>query len=147
MTLAENAADRQLQELAVLAQEDLKADRCTIYEVSPDRKEVWSRVALGLVGISIRLPLSRGLVGAVARTGQTLNLKDAYNDPRFDRSTDQRSGYRTKSLLTMPIRDPRRRVIGVFQALNNQAGAFTAEDEAKLQRYCESAAQLLAPVS
>jgi len=76
-----------------------------------------------------------------------LNLRDAYNDPRFDRSTDQRTGYRTKSLLTMPIRGKDRHVIGVFQALNKVSGIFTEEDEAKLQRYCEQASQILAASS
>ena len=142
--MAENDIDQRLLELAVQAKEDLKADRCTIYQLDRDREEVWSRVALGLAGQSIRLSTSRGLVGAVARTGQTLNLKDAYNDPRFNRETDQRTGYRTKSLLTMAIRDSRRRVIGVFQALNKETQFFTEEDEKKLQSYCEAAANVLA---
>lgn len=139
--------DRRLYGLAVQAKEELKADRCTIYEFDRDKNEVWSRVALGLVGQSIRLSTSRGLVGAVARTGQTLNLKDAYNDPRFNRETDQHTGYRTKSLLTMAIRDSRRRVIGVFQALNKETDVFTEEDETRLGRYCELAAQVLITAS
>lgn len=136
--------DRRLYALAVQAKEELNADRCTIYQLDREKNEVWSRVALGLVGQSIRLPTSRGLVGAVARTGQTLNLKDAYNDPRFNRETDQRTGYRTKSLLTMAIRDVRRRVIGVFQVLNKETDFFTNADETGLARYCELAAQVLA---
>lgn len=143
MSTSGDDIDRLLYELAVQAKEELKADRCTIYELDRDKNEVWSRVALGLVGQSIRLSTSRGMVGAVARTGQTLNLKDAYNDPRFNRETDQRTGYRTKSLLSMAIRDSRRRVIGVFQALNKETDVFTDEDEARLGRYCELAAQVL----
>lgn len=135
--------DEQLRTLAIEAQGDVKADRCSIFELDREKGEVYSRVALGMREQSIRLSTSRGLVGAVARSGQVLNLRDAYNDPRFDRSTDQRTGYRTKSLLTMPIRGKDRHVIGVFQALNKVSGTFTEEDEAKLQRYCEQASQIL----
>jgi signal transduction protein with GAF and PtsI domain len=67
-------------------QDSLGADRCTLYIVASD--EVVSRVALGLEIPEIRLPINRGVVGYVARTGNTLNLRDAYNDPRFDRSVD-----------------------------------------------------------
>lgn len=142
--MSEEEQGRQLYELAVNAKSNLQADRCTIYQVDRDKWEVVSLFALGLEGQeSIRLQMSRGLVGAVARSGQSLNLKDAYNDPRFDRKTDQRTGYRTKSLLTVPIRNGRGQVIGVFQALNAVSGVFSDEDEARLQVYAQRAAEFL----
>lgn len=79
----------------------------------------------------------------VARTGRPLNLKDVYNDPRFDRSTDRQTGYRTKSLLTTAVRDASGDVVGVLQALNKATGAFTLEDEATLGRYCQEAFRTL----
>ena len=100
-------------------------------------------MALGLEGAQIRVGIHRGLVGYVARTGQTLRLKDVYNDPRFNREVDKVTGYRTKSALTIAIRGSNRRVIGVLQALNKADGLFTPEDEAVMERYCVSAAALL----
>lgn len=133
----------QLRELTIRLKDEIAADRCSLFVVDREKKEVWSHIALGLEIDEIRLPMTRGVVGYVARTGQTLNLRDCYNDPRFDRTTDQRTGYRSKSMLTMAIRDPQRRVIGVFQALNKSTGQFTPGDESVLARYCEEAAGLM----
>src|SRR5438128_2588819 len=89
----------------------VQADRCTLYGADRPKREVWSMVALGLEIPEIRMGMHRGVVGYVARTGNMLNLKDVYNDPRFDRSVDLRTGYRSKSMLTMAIRNPSNRVI------------------------------------
>ena len=109
--------------------ETLGCDRCTFFLVDRAKQEVWSKAAIGLEIAEIRLPTRRGVVGYVARTGRMLNLKDVYNDPRFDRSVDQQTGYRTKSMLTMAIKDGAGDVVGVLQALNKLDGIFTPDDE------------------
>ena len=116
--------------------ETLGCDRCTFFLVDRDKHEVWSKAAIGLEIAEIRLPTNRGVVGYVARTGRMLNLKDVYNDPRFDRSVDQRTGYRTKSMLTMAIKDGAGEVVGVLQALNKADGIFTADDELAMKKAC-----------
>lgn len=112
--------------------EALARERCSFYIHDPERHEVWSVAAIGLEIAEIRLPTNRGVVGYVARTGHLLNLKDVYNDPRFDRSVDKRMGYRTKSMLTMAIKDKDGNVRGVLQALSKVDGTFTAADEGKM---------------
>ena len=119
------------------------AERATLFLHDREKHEVWSKVALGLEIPEIRLRTTRGVVGFVARTGQTVNLRDAYNDPRFNRDIDQQTGYRTRSILTMAIKDADDHVIGVLQALN-KPGMFTPEDEAAMVTCCEEAARLLA---
>ena len=136
--------EEPLRQLTISLKDEIGADRCTLFFVDSVKKEVWSHIALGLEIAEIRLPIHRGVVGYVARTGQPLNLRDVYNDPRFDRTTDQRTGYRSKSMLTMAIRNDKRRVIGVFQALNKTSGLFTDEDKQTLKRYCDEAAALMA---
>jgi len=79
------------------------------------------------------LPLCRGIAGFVAESGQIVNLADAYKDERFDRSFDQSSGYRTKSLLALPVKDRNGRIVGVLQLLNNKGGPFTQDDIAALE--------------
>lgn len=112
--------------------------------VDHERGEVWSKAAIGLEIAEIRLPVRRGVVGYVARTGRMLNLKDVYNDPRFDRTVDKQTGYRTKTLLTMAVRDAAGAVVGVLQALNKQGdGLFSADDESTMQRYAEEARALI----
>jgi phosphoserine phosphatase len=115
-----------------VAKQGVHADRGTVFLVSVDGKELWSKVLSGDQDLEIRLPMGQGLAGSVAQTSRTVNIPDAYEDPRFDRSWDDKSGYRTRQLLTAPIRNREGTVVGVFQLLNREAGAFDAEDEAFL---------------
>lgn len=120
------------------------SDRCTIYELDPVKKEVFSRFGLGLPpGMEIRLPVTRGAIGFVIRTGRPLRLRDAYNDPRFDPSTDKRTGYRTKTLLTVPVLDDQTNVLGAIQLINKASGAFTPEDEETVNGYGGRVAEIL----
>jgi HD-GYP domain-containing protein (c-di-GMP phosphodiesterase class II) len=78
----------------------------------------------------IRLPLGAGIAGAVAQSGAVVSLLDAYQDPRFNRSVDDAEGYRTRTVLCVPMRDAQGEITGVLQALNKRSGAsFDAEDE------------------
>ncbi len=60
----------------------------------------------------------------MAETGDTLNIKDAYSDPRFNKSVDEQTGYTTKTILCMPI-TIRGQVIGVVEMVNKKVGDFT----------------------
>lgn len=75
-----------------------------------------------------RFPLGTGIAGQVANTGEILNITDAYCDPRFNRTIDQLTGYRTKSILCMPIYI-RGNIIGVVQMVNKHSGDFTKVGE------------------
>ena len=128
-----------LQLMAEATRELLASDRATIFIVDPDRGELWSRIALGTS--EIRIPLGSGIAGTVAKTGEVINIRDAYADPRFNPGPDQQSGYQTKSLLTHPMTGQEGRVIGVFQAVNKHGGgAFTTVDEETLASLAASAA-------
>jgi sigma-B regulation protein RsbU (phosphoserine phosphatase) len=96
--------------------------------VDEKREEIWSLIAHGIEQREIRLPLGRGIAGHVAKSGEILNIPDAYSDPRFDRDVDARTGYRTRSLLCLPIRNKRGKIIAALQLLNKQSGPFTAGD-------------------
>jgi sigma-B regulation protein RsbU (phosphoserine phosphatase) len=104
------------------------AERGTLFLVDEKTQEIWSLIAHGLEQREIRLPLGRGIAGHVAQSGEILNIPDAYSDPRFDRDVDARTGYSTRSLLCLPIRNKRGKIIAALQLLNKQGGAFTAED-------------------
>ncbi|MCP4567773.1 MAG: GAF domain-containing sensor histidine kinase [FCB group bacterium] len=76
------------------------------------------------------MPLGKGLAGNVAATGNTLNIADAYSDSRFNPEIDRITGSRTSSILTAPMHDPDRKIVGVIQLLNKEGGGmFTSEDE------------------
>jgi len=133
--------DALLRDMATVTTQLLDADRATIFIVDRERGEIWSRVALGTGAGEIRQAIGVGIAGLVAATGDTINISDAYDDPRFNPEPDQRTGYRTKSLLTFPMTGQNERVIGVFQVVNkNGGGDFTEDDEETLSSLGASAA-------
>jgi HD-GYP domain-containing protein (c-di-GMP phosphodiesterase class II) len=133
--------DALLRDMATVTTQLLDADRATIFIVDRERGEIWSRVALGTGAGEIRQAIGVGIAGLVAATGDTVNIRDAYDDPRFNPEPDQRTGYRTKSLLTFPMTGQNDRVIGVFQVVNkNGGGEFTTDDEETLSSLGASAA-------
>jgi len=104
------------------------ADRSTLFLVDKKTGELWSKVAQG--ASVIRLPMGEGIVGHVAKTGETANIIDAYQDSRFNQEFDKKSGYRTKSILCMAIKNPRGEIIGAIQVLNKSDEThFTLDDE------------------
>ena len=135
-----------LRGLIDLCAQATDAERCTVYFVDQARKELWSRVA-ARTAMEIRLPLGSGIAGAVAQTGETVNVPDAYADPRFDRNVDLRSGYRTLNMLVVPVWDAAgRAVVGVLQVLNKRSGPFERRDQMLLERIAESVSPVLAQI-
>ena len=111
-----------------VATKELDVERGTVYFVDEQRHEIWSKVAHGLDVREIRMPIGKGLAGTVAESGEAVVLHDAYADPRFDQSLDKRSGFRTRSMLCVPIRNRARRIVGVLQLLNKRHGSFGERD-------------------
>jgi signal transduction histidine kinase len=118
----------------------LQAERSTVFVVDSVKSELWSRVAEGLGNKEIRIPLSAGIAGLVATTGNPVRISDAYRDPRFNPEVDKKTGYQTRSILCVPMRNRRGQVIGVFQVLNKRDGEFTALDEQLLASLSSQAA-------
>ncbi len=112
----------------------IKADRSTFFVVDRAKGELWSKVAQGDKPTEIRLRLGEGIAGFVAQSGETVNLADAYDDERFDRSWDEQSGYRTRSLLCVPIYDRTLSVIAVIQCLNKHGRRRFVEEDEELLR-------------
>jgi phosphoserine phosphatase RsbU/P len=119
------------------------AERGTVFLIDHERNEIWSLVGMGLDQHEIRLPISRGIAGCVAATCDTINLADAYADPRFESEVDLRLGFRTKSLLCLPIRNKDGETIGVLQLLNKKSGPFTRADEGVLRAISDHVALAL----
>lgn len=107
---------------------NLKADRSTLFLVDKQRREIWSKVLLGDASLSIRLPIGQGIAGHVARSGEIVNIPDAYQDKRFNPEVDRKSGYRTRTILCAPVRDKQGAIAGVVQVLNKRRGTFNESD-------------------
>jgi len=110
----------------------MQADRSTLFLYRKEMSELWTKVAAAADGtnlIEIRIPANRGIAGYVASTGEALNISDAYKDPRFDPTTDRKTGYVTRNILCLPVFNSANELIGVTQLINKQQSSFTASDE------------------
>jgi len=129
--------EQVLEAFANKVSELLDAQHTTVFLVDEQHRVLWSKFARGRDGLplEIRLPMGQGVAGHVAATGEPVILGDAYQDPRFDRSVDEQTGYRSREMLCMPVRDNDDRVFAVIQVLNkqDQAEEFRAADQAKLE--------------
>ena len=113
----------------------LGADRGTLLLSDDKTGELWSRFAEGLEIKEIRMPNDAGIAGAVFTTGETVNIEDAYLDPRFNQEVDRATGYRTQSILAIPVVGKKGQRIGVVEVLNKFGGPFTAKDEIRLRAF------------
>jgi sigma-B regulation protein RsbU (phosphoserine phosphatase) len=111
----------------------LQADRATVFEYDATANELFTQVAHGLGGKTgpgvIRIPCGRGIAGAAATDRAIVNIPDAYADERFNREVDLRTGYRTRTILAIPLLDHEGGLVGVAQVLNRREGVFNATDE------------------
>ena len=137
---AEKSIDTLIRTIAEETKIALNADRCTVFLYDRENNELYSKVATGLDDVQeLRIPADKGLAGHVVQTGETINIKDAYKDKRFNKSVDKKTGYRTKTILCMPIKNFNQEIIGVFQVLNKFDETFTIDDEDLLIAIASSA--------
>jgi adenylate cyclase len=141
------AAERDLDMLLVKIMHQtsavMDADRSTLFLVDEAKQQLWSKVAEGTALSEIRIPLGSGIAGHVAKTGETVNIPDAYNDPRFNPEVDRKTGYRTRTILCMPMKSKQGKILGVLQVLNKRHGVFTHQDEELLAAFASGAAVTL----
>lgn len=127
--------NEMLLQIARKACEVMEADRCSVFLYDSTTDELWSTVAMGMGGETIRMSSKAGLGGHSFQTGEVINLQDAYADPRFNKEVDTRTGYRTRSLLCMPLYNREGSRLGVIQLLNKRSGLFTKEDGTLLKTF------------
>jgi GAF domain-containing protein len=129
----------------------LGSERCTVFIVEKERMELYTTESMSYgMGPSlpidhdkatlISFPMDRGIAGAVATTGQRVNIPDAYRDSRFNQMMDKETGFRTRSILCMAIKNHRGEIAGVLQVMNKKQGTFSEEDEKMLGAFCAQAA-------
>ncbi|OGV17050.1 MAG: hypothetical protein A3J84_09480, partial [Ignavibacteria bacterium RIFOXYA2_FULL_37_17] len=121
--------DEVLKNIINVATDLTGADRGTLYLVDKEKKELWSLITMGDEMREIRLKIGEGLAGFVAKSGETVNIKDVQKDSRFRSDIDRASGYTTKNMICFPIKNNKGEIIGVLQLLNNSRGEFNKRDE------------------
>jgi adenylate cyclase len=135
--------DELLKRLVALAASSVEAERGTIFLFDGERNELFSRVMQGSELGEIRIPSSSGIAGATYNSGQAEIVDDAYADPRFNPEVDQHTGYRTRSLMCVPLQRQDGTLIGVFEILNKRQKSFDAADLALVNAIGAQAAAAL----
>lgn len=146
---------KELQSIfaSIMADRDnnFNAERTTLFMLDEEKKELWSQVATGTTEI-IKLPANKGIAGACVASGQMVNISDVYKDRRFDESVDASTGFVTKSILAVPIKNPEGDVLGVIEVCNKQnpdgsPGQFSDCDEKVLKMLASHVSSFITIVS
>ena len=139
---SEKNFDELLNIIATEAAKLVDAERATIFLLDVEKGEIWAKVALGTAEV-IRFDARLGIAGAVIKTGKTMMVEDAYNSPLFYPAIDSLTGFRTRNILCVPIRNYKGDVFGVFQVLNKRDGHFSNEDDQFVEALASQAAVAL----
>ena len=141
--LANNVAFRSMLEQGLFAFNRklallLNAERSSLFLVDGD--ELVLKVAENLDEMGeIRIPVGSGIAGAVAQGGEAIRIDDAYADPRFNREVDKQTGFRTRSILSLPVKNMQGEVFAVAQLLNRKDGQpFDQNDEQRFASFIQS---------
>ncbi|XP_045784288.1 probable 3',5'-cyclic phosphodiesterase pde-5 [Maniola jurtina] len=135
--------DQLIKSILKSAQRLVNADRASLFLVDNDNSELVSTVfdlkldhEQDKNGIQpVRMSIKQGIAGCVASSGEVLNIPNAYSDDRFNSKVDMATGYKTKSILCMPIK-VRGKVIGVVEMINKINNLnFDHEDEIAFQKF------------
>ena len=127
--------EKLIEAIMQAAKELLNCDRSTLFLLDKPNEELWTKIN----NLDIRINMNVGIAGFVCGSGQLLNITDAYDDVRFNIEVDKKTGYRTKSILCLPITKSNGDTVGVIQMINKLSGIFTKEDEQLLTAFASQA--------
>ncbi|MEQ8661560.1 MAG: GAF domain-containing protein [Gammaproteobacteria bacterium] len=125
--------EKLLRKIIGIASDLLDAERTTLFLHDRERDELWSRVAEGMAEREIRIPSNVGIAGQVFTSRSAVNIPDAYADDRFNPEVDRKTGFRTRSILCVPVVNKHGLAIGVMQVLNRRGGPFRPRDQRRLE--------------
>ena len=118
----------------------MSAERSSLFLMDESGEQLTSFIAQKSEVSEIRLPVGQGISGTVASTGEIINLEDAYESDLFDSSWDEKTGFRTRSVLCVPMLNIDRKIVGVLQVLNKADGHFDEADETMLAMFASHGA-------
>lgn len=120
--------DQLLYALVDMTSAEIDCDRSTFFLYDPDTNDLFSRAAQGLRSREIRISANDGIAGAVFKSGTPIVVADAAKEPRFDALVDQQTGYTTRNLMSVPLKNDKGEIVGVAECLNKIDGDFTERD-------------------
>lgn len=128
------SAETDLDKLIKIIERETKialdAQVCTVFTYHYLSNELSAKILVGTELQEVRFSAKEGLAGYVARTGEGVNIKDAYNDDRFNREIDAYRPEKTKTILCIPFKNLNQQVVGVIQVVNKKNNrVFLDKDE------------------
>jgi transcriptional regulator with GAF, ATPase, and Fis domain len=138
-----NEMETLLVQMAEAATRLLAADRASIFLWDKPNKLIVGRPALGVAGGELRLPDDAGIVGQVIQTGEPRRVGGVLDANEIDRAVDRQTGYRTETLLCVPLVSPQGERLGAFEVLNKRNGSFNSDDQRGLVELAAYAAVAL----
>ncbi|KAI8902572.1 hypothetical protein BC833DRAFT_342278 [Globomyces pollinis-pini] len=132
--------DTLIKRIMDSAKELLSSDRCTLFLHDPERKQLRALIQGRDSVQEIRIPSNAGIAGAAFTSGDAINIPNAYKDSRFNPEVDKQTGYVTRTILCMPIKNIHGQCIGVTQMINKRSGIYSLEDEMILSSFSSQAA-------
>ncbi|QDS99545.1 sigma-54-dependent Fis family transcriptional regulator [Adhaeretor mobilis] len=138
-----NNMETLLHAMAEAATDLLEADRASIFLWDRANKQLVGRPALGVEDGELRIPDDAGIVGQVIHSGETRRVGGGLGDEEINRSVDETTGYKTSTVLCVPLTSPDGKLLGAFEVLNKKKGHFSGEDERGLTELAAHAAVAL----
>jgi Nif-specific regulatory protein len=132
-----------LTEIAETATEAIGADRATIFLWDQAHHQLVGRPALGVEEGELRIDDDRGIVGQVIQSGVPRRISRSGDTSQIDRQVDKQLGYRTESLLCVPLQGTDGQLLGAFELINKLAGDFNEEDQQALEELAAQASIVL----
>ena len=129
-----------LEQMAQTSTRLLGAERASIFLWDRPNKTLVGRPALGVEGGELRIADDKGVVGQVVQSGQPRRVDQHHDQQEIDRHVDKQLGYKTKTLLCVPMRGQSGELFGAFEMINKLGGNFSEEDQAALTELAAFAA-------
>jgi len=116
--------DDILRAILELIKIQLDCERATAFLLDARTGQLHARQMSGSQHVEIVLEKGVGIAGYVAEKGESVLINDVTADARFDSSTDRRTGFITRNMLCVPLRNPECVLMGSLQASNRRGGEF-----------------------
>lgn len=124
-----NTNQEILEELAQMGRDIVYADRCTIWILDKKKEKFWTQIADGMRKIT--MDVHQGIVGSSVQSGEAEIINDVYQDERFNSKIDRETGYKTQTMMVIPMKNRNKDVVGAIQVINKQNGGIFTEDDMK----------------
>ncbi len=106
--------------IAQYAKDVIVAARCSIFIYDHKTQKLWTTLSDGVEKIEV--DADKGIVGKTIKEKKPIVVNEAYKDPDFLDEIDKQTGYKTNNIITAPIFDSNRKIIGVLELLNKENG-------------------------